>query len=60
MPLYQFNCKKCSKTFEIFLRPSEANRKVPCPYCKSDDVERRSDAEQDDVTPGVCGAEKDT
>jgi putative FmdB family regulatory protein len=60
MPLYQFSCKKCNQIFEMFLRSSEANRKVPCPSCKSDDVERCSEAEQNNVTPGVCGAKKDT
>jgi putative FmdB family regulatory protein len=60
MPLYQFHCKKCEKIFEIFLRPSEANQSVVCPYCRGNDVERSSDIEQDTSTPKSCGVQKDT
>lgn len=60
MPLYPFFCKKCNKTFEVFLRPSEASLEITCPYCQGDDVERLSDKEQNDLTPGVCGVKKDT
>jgi putative FmdB family regulatory protein len=60
MPLYTFYCKKCDKTFDIFLRPSEASGRMPCPSCQGDDAERLSDKEQDNLTPGVCGVKKDT
>jgi len=60
MPLYQFHCKKCDKTFEVFLRRSETHQEMTCPYCQGSDVERLSDKEQDDLTPGVCGVKKDT
>jgi putative FmdB family regulatory protein len=60
MPLYPFRCKKCDKTFEIFLRPSEVSQKMICPDCQGSDVERLLDKEQEDLTPGVCGVKKDT
>jgi hypothetical protein len=39
---------------------AESNPKMACPYCQGDDVERLSDKEQNDLTPGVCGVKKDT
>jgi putative FmdB family regulatory protein len=60
MPLCSFHCKKCDQTFEVFLRPSETHQEMSCPHCEGDDVERLSDKEQDDLTPGVCGVKKDT
>ena len=60
MPLYPFHCKKCDKTFEVFLRPSEVNQKMTCPDCQGSDVRRLSDKEQGELTPGVCGVKKDT
>jgi len=60
MPLYPFHCKKCDKTFEVFLRPSETHQGMTCPDCQGNEVERLSDKEQDDLTPGVCGVKKDT
>jgi putative FmdB family regulatory protein len=60
MPLCPFHCKKCDKTFEVFLRPSGAHQEMTCPYCQGLDVERLSEKEQDDLTPGVCGAKKDS
>jgi putative FmdB family regulatory protein len=60
MPLCPFHCKKCDKTFEVFLRPSEAHQEMTCPYCQGLGVERLSEKEQDDLTPGVCGAKKDS
>ncbi len=60
MPLYPFYCKRCQKNFEIFLRPSEANHQVGCPYCKDTEVERFLGTEQDNLTPGVCGVQKES
>jgi putative FmdB family regulatory protein len=60
MPLYPFFCKKCEKNFELFIRLSESQNKVTCPYCQGGVVESLSDKEQDDLTPGVCGVKKDT
>jgi putative FmdB family regulatory protein len=41
MPLYEFHCKKCSKTFEDKETFAEHDQhpKVKCPYCHSTAVE---------------------
>jgi putative FmdB family regulatory protein len=33
MPLYDFECRKCSHIFEAFLRLSEGTDELPCPKC---------------------------
>jgi putative FmdB family regulatory protein len=60
LPLYSFYCKNCDKTFEVFLRPSEACTEMVCPSCQRNNVERLSDKDQDNLTLGVCGAKTDT
>ncbi len=60
MPLYPFYCKKCDKTFEVFLRPSETHREMTCPDCQGNDVERLSGKKRGGLTPSVCGVKKDT
>ncbi len=41
MPLYEFRCKKCSKTFDEKETFAEHDKhpKVSCPHCGSTDVE---------------------
>lgn len=42
MPAYEFRCLTCKKRFEVFLSYSEyGQKKVTCPHCASDQVERR-------------------
>ncbi len=42
MPIYQYRCLKCHRRFEILLSYKEYGvKKVACPHCKSDQVERR-------------------
>jgi putative FmdB family regulatory protein len=33
MPLYDFECSKCSHVFEVFLKITEDFEKLPCPQC---------------------------
>ncbi len=41
MPLYEFRCEKCGKSFEAHQSVDEHARSAPtCPSCKSDSVER--------------------
>jgi putative FmdB family regulatory protein len=40
MPLYEYRCKACGRTFEQLRRMSEADRGVECPECRSEDVQR--------------------
>jgi putative FmdB family regulatory protein len=40
MAEYEFECRRCKKTFTIFMRISErATAKISCPGCGSEDVE---------------------
>ena len=40
MPLYEFLCKKCHKKFsEVLTVKEHETKKVPCPKCKSYDLE---------------------
>ena len=41
MPLYEYFCKKCKKKFGgIFTVKEHDTRKMHCPKCKSEDVEK--------------------
>lgn len=41
MPLYEFTCSKCGKTFEELLTLADlASAAVACPHCASLDVHR--------------------
>ncbi len=41
MPQYDYLCKKCKKTFSLFMTISEKGRKtVACPKCKGRSVEQ--------------------
>lgn len=33
MPIYEYSCRHCGKTFEDWLRPSEEAENRPCPDC---------------------------
>ncbi len=38
MPIYEFSCKKCEKTFEELIQSKEET--VVCPSCGNDQVEK--------------------
>lgn len=41
MPVYEFMCKACHKTFSKILTLAEHDKeKVTCPYCGSQEVEQ--------------------
>jgi putative FmdB family regulatory protein len=40
MPLYEYRCQKCGKTFEMLRRMQDADRELQCPECRSEEVER--------------------
>ena len=40
MPLYEYRCQRCGRTFEKLRRMQDADRELECPECRSDDVER--------------------
>jgi putative FmdB family regulatory protein len=40
MPLYEYRCEQCGKSFEMLRRMQDADRELQCPDCKSQEVER--------------------
>jgi putative FmdB family regulatory protein len=64
MPLFRFNCRRCGKDFELFLRVSEARALPPCPYCRATETERAPDVEGGDclgsADNAACGPKKAT
>jgi putative FmdB family regulatory protein len=41
MPLYEFRCTECNRSFEELVRTSTAIAEVRCPECGGDDVHRK-------------------
>lgn len=35
MPIYEFQCQKCRKEFEVLFRSRDEKLKISCPACKS-------------------------
>ena len=33
MPIYEYECKKCKKTFEYYMNYKEKDIKIHCPNC---------------------------
>ncbi len=52
MPVYEYRCEKCGRTFEQFRRMSEADKDIKCPYCESGEVKR----ELSSFATGGCGS----
>ena len=40
MPMYEYRCRKCGKSFELLRRMQDADRDLECPECRSEEVER--------------------
>ncbi len=40
MPMYEYRCPKCGKSFEMLRRIGDADRDLKCPECQSEGVER--------------------
>ena len=41
MPLYEYHCRECDKTFEMLRRMKDADLDLECPDCRSTKVERQ-------------------
>lgn len=52
MPIYEYRCEKCGKTFEKLRSMADADREQQCPDCKSNQVQRLVSAF---ATGGGCG-----
>ena len=51
MPLYEYRCKACGRTFEKLRRMSEADQGVECPECRSEEAQRVLST----FATGACG-----
>jgi putative FmdB family regulatory protein len=40
MPIYEYECRKCGKRFEVLQRINEDNSRVRCPRCNADTPQR--------------------
>lgn len=40
MPIIEFRCRSCMKTFEQLIMKADAGHEVICPYCGGQDNER--------------------
>lgn len=54
MPLYEYQCQRCGKTFEMLRRISDADCDLECPACHSKKVERQLST----FSAGACGSGK--
>jgi len=41
VPMYEYRCRGCGKSFEQLRRMSDADRDLECPECRSRSVERQ-------------------
>ena len=41
MPLYEYQCRGCGKTFEMLRRMKDVDTLLECPNCHSNKVERQ-------------------
>jgi putative FmdB family regulatory protein len=44
MPMYEYRCEECGRTYEQLRRMSEADTNLECPHCGSHEVERQVSA----------------
>jgi putative FmdB family regulatory protein len=40
MPIYEYRCDQCGRTFEKLRKMQDADREVQCPHCDAGEVER--------------------
>ena len=40
MPIYEYQCKKCSQEFEVLLRSGDKESSLTCPKCQSKKIKR--------------------
>ncbi len=55
MPIYEYRCEECGRTFEMLRRWSESDSDVKCPACESEQVERQISTFAAAVASGGCG-----
>jgi len=51
MPIYEYRCRTCGKTFEMLRTIQAADGDLECPGCRSSEVERQLST----FASGGCG-----
>ena len=51
MPLYEYQCRRCGKVFEMLRRIQDTDNDLECPNCHSHKVERQLST----FAAGGCG-----
>ena len=52
MPIYEYRCRECGKSFEMLRSMKEADKDLECPACHSRQVERQLSSFS---SGGACG-----
>ena len=52
MPIYEYRCEECGRTYEQIRRMSEADKDLKCPSCESTKVARQVST----FAAGACGS----
>ena len=55
MPIYEFSCSVCGRSFEELVRSSDATGEVICPTCGSRDIRRKISVFAAKVSGGGAG-----
>ncbi len=53
MPIYEYRCEECGRSFEKLRKIQDADQDVQCPYCDSEEVRRQLSSF---ATGGGCAA----
>jgi putative FmdB family regulatory protein len=56
MPIYEYICKECSKSFSRLQRIGTDSQGITCPSCGSDNVERKVSTFSGGASSGIGGA----
>jgi len=51
MPIYEYLCRECGKSFEVLRSMKEADKDLECPGCHARSAERQLSS----FSAGVCG-----
>ena len=64
MPMYEYQCEKCGKDFDVLVKTmAESEKSQPCPHCQSKKTQRRQSvfgvatktSGGGERPPGCCG-----
>ncbi|HLD35428.1 MAG TPA: zinc ribbon domain-containing protein [Planctomycetota bacterium] len=63
MPLYEYQCQKCQKVFEVLVRSDKDSKGLACPHCKDKKVRKMfstfgTNSDQRIASPVPCASAK--